>query len=76
MSLDELFEQLKHPNPHLRDQTMWEIAEARDETTIPRLMSILDETDVTYRRAAVKPWGPSVLMLCPPLLKVYCTVKM
>ncbi len=57
MSLDELFEQLKHPNPHLRDQTMWDIADARDETTIPRLMSILDETDVTYRRAAVKTLG-------------------
>ncbi len=57
MSLDELFEQLKHPNPHLREQAMWEIAEAKDETTIDRLMGVLDETDVTYRRAAVKALG-------------------
>ena len=57
MSLDELFEQLKHPNPHLREQAMWEIAEAKDDTTIDRLMGILDETDVTYRRAAVKALG-------------------
>jgi bilin biosynthesis protein len=57
MSLDELFEQLRHPNPHLRDQTMWEIADARDDNTIPRLMNILDETDVPYRRAAVKTLG-------------------
>jgi len=57
MSTEELFQQLKHPNPHLRDQAMWEIAENRDETTIPRLMSILDEEDTTYRRAAVKALG-------------------
>ena len=36
---------------------MWELAENRDETTIPRLMSILDEEDTTYRRAAVKALG-------------------
>jgi len=57
MSTEELFQQLKHPNPHLRDQAMWELAENRDETTIPRLMSILDEEDTTYRRAAVKALG-------------------
>lgn len=57
MSLDDLFEQLKHPNPNLREQAMWDIAEAKDENTIGRLMSILDETDVTYRRAAVKALG-------------------
>jgi len=27
MSIDALFEQLKHPNPHLRDRAMWELAE-------------------------------------------------
>ena len=57
MSLESLFEQLKHPNPHLREQAMLDIAEQRDDSTIPKLMSILDETDVTYRRAAVKALG-------------------
>jgi len=57
MSTDELFQRLKHPNPNLRDQAMWELAENPDETTIPRLMSILDEEDTTYRRAAVKALG-------------------
>jgi bilin biosynthesis protein len=57
MSTEVFFEQLKHPNPHLRDQAMMEIAEHRDETTIPRLMAILDEADTTYRRAAVKALG-------------------
>lgn len=55
--MDALFAKLKHPNPNLRSKAMWEIAEARDEDTIPRLMSILDQEDVTYRRAAVKTLG-------------------
>jgi bilin biosynthesis protein len=57
MTTDALFAQLKHPNPHLRDRAMLEIAENRDDTTIPRLMSILDDEDVVYRRAAVKALG-------------------
>ncbi|AFY37555.1 PBS lyase HEAT domain protein repeat-containing protein [[Leptolyngbya] sp. PCC 7376] len=57
MSQDTLFEQLKNPNPHLRDRAMWEIVESKDDNTIPRLMSVLDETDTTYRRAAVKTIG-------------------
>jgi bilin biosynthesis protein len=57
MSTDSLFEQLKHPNPHLRERAMWEIADARDENTIPRLMNVLGEEDVIYRRAAVKALG-------------------
>lgn len=57
MTTDSLFEQLKHPNPHLQQRAMYEIAETRDETTIPRLMSILGEEDVAYRRVAVKALG-------------------
>ncbi|NJN48894.1 MAG: HEAT repeat domain-containing protein [Alkalinema sp. RL_2_19] len=54
---DQFFEQLKHPNPHLRDQAMVEIVENLDENTIPRLMAALDDPDTTYRRAAVKALG-------------------
>lgn len=57
MTIDALFEKLKHPNPNLRGKAMWELAEARDEHTIPRLMTILDEEDVEYRRTAVKTLG-------------------
>ena len=57
MTIDAIFEKLKHPNPNLRGKAMWELAEARDENTIPRLMSILDEDDVAYRRTAVKTLG-------------------
>lgn len=57
MTTDALFEKLKHPNPHMRDRAMFEIADSRDENTIPRLVAILDDEDVTYRRAAVKVLG-------------------
>jgi hypothetical protein len=40
MTTDALFEQLKHPNPHLRDRAMFEIADSRDENTISRLVGI------------------------------------
>lgn len=68
MSIDALFEQLKHPNPHLRDRAMWELAETQDETVIPRLMAALDEEDTTYRRAAVKTLGAVGPDTVPPLV--------
>ncbi|MEO1181852.1 MAG: HEAT repeat domain-containing protein, partial [Cyanobacteria bacterium J06636_28] len=55
--MDSFFEQLKHPNPHIRNQAMFEIVDRRDDTTIPRLISALDAEDTIYRRAAVKTLG-------------------
>ncbi|MEO1353093.1 MAG: HEAT repeat domain-containing protein [Cyanobacteria bacterium J06635_15] len=69
MSVDALFEQLKHPNPHLRDRAMWELAETEDETIIPRLISVLDEENTTYRRAAVKTLGAVGTDTVPPLVE-------
>lgn len=69
MSTEDLLQQLKHPNPHLRDRAIWELAENPDETTIPRLMAILDEEDTTYRRAAVKALGAIGLDAIPPLVE-------
>ena len=57
MTTDALFEQLKHPNPHMRERAMWEIAENGDDSTISRLIKVLDQEDVVYRRAAVKTLG-------------------
>ncbi|MGF1522540.1 MAG: HEAT repeat domain-containing protein [Leptolyngbyaceae cyanobacterium] len=73
MSIDALLEQLKHPNPHLRDRAMWELAETEDATVIPRLMSALDEEDTTYRRAAVKTLGVIGHETIPPLLETLQT---
>lgn len=73
MSTDALFDQLKHPNPHMRDRAMWEIVDAQDETTIPRLMSALDSDDVVYRRAAVKTLGAVGFETIPPLVEAMLT---
>lgn len=69
MSTEELFQQLKHPNPHLRERAMWELVENQDETTIPRLMNILDEEDTNYRRAAVKALGAIGSAAVAPLVE-------
>jgi len=69
MTIDALFEKLKHPNPNLRSKAMWEIAEAKDENTIPRLMSILDQEDVEYRRAAVKTLGVIGVEVVSPVVE-------
>lgn len=69
MTNDSLFEQLKHPNPHIREQAMWELVDHRDDTTIDQLMSILDQEDTTYRRAAVKALGAIGLDAVPPLVE-------
>ncbi len=67
---EALFDRLKHPNPNLRDRAMLELVETRDETTIPRLISILDEDDTTYRRAAVKTLGAIGIDTVPFLIEI------
>lgn len=57
MTLDTLFEQLKNPNPNLRQRARAEIVMRRDENTIPRLMANLEQEDMIYRRASVKTLG-------------------
>ena len=69
MSLDNLFAQLKHPNPNLRKRARQEIAEQRDENTIPRLMANLEDEDMIYRRASVKALGVIGLDSVPYLVE-------
>ncbi|ERN41959.1 HEAT domain containing protein [Rubidibacter lacunae KORDI 51-2] len=57
MSVDTLFQQLKHKNPNLRERAICQIADLDDATIIPRLMENLGEDDVVYRRASVKALG-------------------
>ena len=57
MISDATFEQLKHPNPQMRQRAMREIIDNRDEHTISRLMTALGSEDTVYRRASVKTLG-------------------
>ena len=68
MTQDSLFEQLKHPNPHLRQRAMIQMAEERDDATIPRLMAILDDENIEYRRASVQALGVVGIDAVPPLV--------
>lgn len=68
MTQADLLEQLKHPNPHLRERAIWELVDIADETTIPQLMEILAEEDTTYRRAAVKALGAMGVDAVAPLV--------
>ncbi len=67
---DALFDRLKHPNPNLRDRAMIELVETRNDTTIGRLIDILDDPDTTYRRAAVKTLGAIGIDTVPFLVSV------
>jgi bilin biosynthesis protein len=69
MAADSLFEQLKHPNPQMRQRAMTEIVETRDENTIAQLMSALDDDDVVYRRASVKTLGAIGLDAMPAVIE-------
>ena len=73
MTLEPLFEQLKHPNPHMRERAMGEIADRRDESTIAQLISVLDQEDVVYRRAAVKALGLIGMDTVPALVDALLT---
>jgi bilin biosynthesis protein len=68
MTTDELFEQLKHPNPYMRERAMADLLDANAPDTISRLMNVLDSDDVVYRRAAVKGLGLFGTQAVPPLV--------
>ena len=69
MSAEDLYLQLKHKNPRLRERAMRQLAEERAEETIPRLMAILSDEDVVYRRAAVQALGVIGLDAVPALVE-------
>jgi bilin biosynthesis protein len=69
MTIEALFEQLKHPNPHMRERAMLELAEVRDEQTIPRLMALLDAEEISHRRSAVVALGVIGIDAIPSLVE-------
>ena len=70
MTVDSLFEQLKHPNPNLRERAIGELAENPDAQIVARLMDALDSEDVVFRRAAVKTLGAIGNETVPALVAV------
>ena len=70
MTIDSLFEQLKHPNPNMRGRAMQELANNHDESLILRLMANLEDEDIVYRRASVKTLGVIGVNAVPHIVKV------
>ncbi len=70
MTTDALFDQLKHPNPHLRQRAMIELAETQAPGTIEKLLANLGEADVTYRRSSVKALGMMGRDAVPPVAQL------
>jgi len=55
--LDALFADLAHPNPHLQTQAYLAMVDHWPEESMPRLIDLLDQPDVSLRRAAVRGLG-------------------
>ena len=55
--LETLFEDLSHPNPDIQAQAYWGMVDHFPEQSIPRLLALLDQPDVSLRRAAVRGLG-------------------
>ena len=56
-SLDQLFEDLGHPNPYVQTEAFLEMARHHEVASLPRLLLLLDHKDVVRRRAAVRALG-------------------
>ena len=55
--LDQLFADLAHPNPYIQTQAFTSMAEHWREEAMPRLIALLDQPDVSLRRASVRGLG-------------------
>lgn len=66
--VDKLFSRLTHMNKNLRTKACASLATLGDESTINRLMSLLDVEDLIHRRAAVKALGMTGLPVLPSII--------
>ena len=56
-SLDQLFDDLGHPNPYVQTEAFLEMVRHHADASLPRLLLMLDHQDVVRRRAAVRALG-------------------
>ncbi len=55
--IDSLFKDLEHPNPHIQSRAYLDMVEYWPEESKPRLLNLLDDPNVSVRRAAVRGLG-------------------
>ena len=56
-NLDALFADLAHPNPYIQTQAFTAMAQHWQQEAMPRLVALLDQPDVSLRRASVRGLG-------------------
>ena len=69
--LDALFADLAHPNPHLQMQAYLAMVDHWPEESMPRLLSLLDQPDVSLRRAAVRGLGAFGQRALQPIAELF-----
>ncbi|WP_392350432.1 HEAT repeat domain-containing protein [Parasynechococcus sp.] len=69
--LDALFADLAHPNPHLQTQAYLAMVEHWPEESMPRLLALLGQSDVSVYRAAVKGLGAFGVTALQPLAELF-----
>ena len=70
--LDALFADLAHPNPHLsKTQAYLAMVDHWPNESMPRLISLLDQPDVSLRRAAVRGLGAFGAIALQPLAELF-----
>ena len=69
--LDALFADLAHPNPHLQTQAYLAMVEHWPNEALPRLLTLLDQPDVSLRRAAVRGLGAFGAVALKPLADLF-----
>ena len=69
--LDALFADLAHPNPHLQTQAYLAMVDHWPEESMPRLIDLLDQPDVSLRRAAVRGLGAFGSTALQPLAALF-----
>ena len=69
--LDALFADLAHPNPHLQNQAYLAMVDHWPAESMPRLLALLDQPDVSLRRAAVRGLGAFGAVALQPLAELF-----
>ena len=70
-SLDQLFEDLLHPNPNIQQSASFSIADSYSDIAIPRLLLLLESDNPAIYRSAVKALGVLGPMTFSPLIALF-----
>ena len=70
-SLDQLFEDLLHPNPNIQQSASFSIADSYSDIAIPRLLLLLESENPAIYRSAVKALGVLGPKTFSPLIALF-----